>query len=307
MSKLMTFILLLTLSTTLWANNECAALLQTLMNSKIRMNSFELPIMEMGPDLWKIRGSKSGYIGSEQYPPFVNFLIEHSSGRYQRVSAGGAKGLIVENSQWIVETLRDQSEIPIIEIYSYRNIEELQAAPPSKISNYLLQLIEYGKASIANSDGGLDEIIVPVKARFHDELIASQRSLIDDKTTLLAVEPIQTSTFDRPTLNRLDNLLNTMLWGSREQRAYGKAYAKFSLSMNGTERIFLPLVSTDHKEVLPILTMILTKCAKYAPEIRIQKALEEVQTMTEDGIDSEVVDAITSLLSKSLLKLPFIP
>lgn len=53
---------------------------------------FKVPVLRESADLWKLLGSNTGYVGSQDPPPLLKFLVEHSGGRYKLEKKEGPSG-----------------------------------------------------------------------------------------------------------------------------------------------------------------------------------------------------------------------
>lgn len=65
---------------------------------------FRVPVLRSKEDLWKAKGSNTGYIGSESMPPLYQFLVAHSAGKYkiqEKDEGQGKKSYFIElNPVW---------------------------------------------------------------------------------------------------------------------------------------------------------------------------------------------------------------
>lgn len=123
---------------------------------------FSLPTMKNESDLWKVLGSATGYVGSGQTPPFLEFLVQHSGGKYAFQEVGGERGpvkRIVLNPAYKGETLPGYypPESAVVFANEFHNWSR-----QSK-DDFLKQAIEHGYFTINNPNGGLAEIYVPVR------------------------------------------------------------------------------------------------------------------------------------------------
>lgn len=119
---------------------------------------FRLPIMRERPDLWQVLGSSTGYIGSESFPPFLKFLVEHSGGKYKLEKA--EKGFkIVDNPDWKGFSLPNSAppESGVVFINEFHNwSKEIKDV-------FVKQALEKGIFTINNPNGGLSQIQVPIR------------------------------------------------------------------------------------------------------------------------------------------------
>ena len=123
---------------------------------------FRLPTMKNQTDVWKVGGSSTGYVGSDKLPPFLEYLVLHSDGKYklEDSSTFGHRGQrIVLNPDYQGVTLPgyyspDQAIVFANEFHNWSR--ELK-------DSFLKQALEKGYFSINNPNGGVSEIYVPVR------------------------------------------------------------------------------------------------------------------------------------------------
>ncbi|MCB9024885.1 MAG: hypothetical protein H6625_01085 [Bdellovibrionaceae bacterium] len=132
-----------------------------------RLHMFRTPVAVQESDLWTLLGSPTGYVGSDSVPPFIEFLVRHSAGRYQFMAIkddnpllqSKTKYKIVENKDWRPGMVLDgyfppeSAEILVNERHNWsKNNTDL----------LLKQFLEDGYVTIRNPNGGLQEIYVPI-------------------------------------------------------------------------------------------------------------------------------------------------
>lgn len=124
---------------------------------------FKAPVMKSEADTWKLFGSATGYIGSEIFPPFLAFLVQHSGGKYmlQEVPNHNGKPItsIVDNPDYKGETLPGYyaPETGIVFLNEFHNwAKQLK-------DDVVKQAIEKGYFTINAPHGGLTEIYVPIR------------------------------------------------------------------------------------------------------------------------------------------------
>ena len=123
---------------------------------------YRLPLMKNRSDLWQLLGSSTGYVGSENLPPFLQFLVQHSDGKYKLEEfKDGQKTLtrIIANPDYKGETL--VGYVPpnrgIIFVNEFHNWSKQLK------DDFLKQALEKGVFTINNPNGGLNEIYVPIR------------------------------------------------------------------------------------------------------------------------------------------------
>lgn len=126
-----------------------------------RTHMFRLPVMKFQPDLWKVLGSATGYIGSEHFPPFLDFLVQHSGGKYklEEVRPGTKKYKVVENPDYKGELL--PGYYPPSSGIVFAN--EFHNWSKQLKDDFLKQALEKGVFDINNPNGGLAQIYVPIR------------------------------------------------------------------------------------------------------------------------------------------------
>lgn len=113
-------------------------------------------------DLWKILGSNTGYLGSDQFPPFLEFLINHSGGRYllhiEKDMMGKSIMSVVENPNWAGENLEGYSTPDKALVF----LNEFHDWSKGVKNSLIKKFLETGTVPINNPNGGLKELHVPV-------------------------------------------------------------------------------------------------------------------------------------------------
>lgn len=126
---------------------------------------FRVPVMRDKSDLWKALGSATGYKGSDDFPPLLKFLVEHSGGRYvlTEIKVKGEKSQfkVEENPAWIANGRKslpgfESPENAVLFVNEFHNwSKELKDA-------FVKQAFEKGVFEINSPNGGLAQIVVPV-------------------------------------------------------------------------------------------------------------------------------------------------
>lgn len=123
---------------------------------------FRLPLLKSKADLWQLLGSATGYIGSEAFPPFLEFLVLHSNGKYktEEVEQNGRKSLkIVVNPEYKGATLPGYfpPNRGIVFVNEFHNWSKQLK------DDFLKQALEKGIFNVNNPNGGLSQIEVPIR------------------------------------------------------------------------------------------------------------------------------------------------
>lgn len=116
---------------------------------------YRLPIMKRDADMWQVLGSATGYVGSDNFPPFLKFLIEHSGGRYLLDGSNAVR----ENPDWKGQDLPGfpAPSSAVVFINEFHNwSKEIKDV-------FVKQALEKGIFEINNPRGGLTQIEVPVR------------------------------------------------------------------------------------------------------------------------------------------------
>jgi len=123
---------------------------------------YRLPLMKSKADLWQVLGSSTGYIGSESFPPFLEFLVQHSGGKY-KLEEGQSNGKpvtrVIKNPDYKGETLPGYyaPNKGIVFVNEFHNWSKQLK------DDFLKQALEKGVFNINNPNGGLSEIYVPIR------------------------------------------------------------------------------------------------------------------------------------------------
>jgi ATP-dependent Clp protease ATP-binding subunit ClpA len=144
-----------------------------------KQHMFRVPVMKKEADLWRVFGSGVGYIGSENFPPILEFLVSHSGGKYklETFASGTGKTLtkVVKNPEYREGEVLPGYTIPqrgVIFINEFHNWSKVLKDAALKES------IEKGRWPIHNPNGGLSEIDIPIRFIFAsnegEKLLASR-------------------------------------------------------------------------------------------------------------------------------------
>ncbi|MGZ3723221.1 MAG: hypothetical protein ACXVA9_09840, partial [Bdellovibrionales bacterium] len=122
---------------------------------------FRLPIMKGPPELWQALGSSTGYLGSDSFPPFLNFLVNHSGGRYLLQKVDGLKPSfrVIENPEWKGSNLTGYHPPDKAVVFA----NELHNWSKNNKDVLLKQALEKGYFPINNPNGGVAQMYVPVR------------------------------------------------------------------------------------------------------------------------------------------------
>ncbi|MBX3022327.1 MAG: hypothetical protein KF799_11695 [Bdellovibrionales bacterium] len=124
---------------------------------------FRMPLMKSKADTWQVFGSATGYVGSESFPPFLAFLVQHSGGKYKLEKKQNSRGedtfFVVENTSYSGETLEGyfSPESAVVFVNEFHNWSKQLK------DDVIKQALEKGLFHINNPNGGLSEISVPVR------------------------------------------------------------------------------------------------------------------------------------------------
>ncbi|MEC9281241.1 MAG: AAA family ATPase [Bdellovibrionota bacterium] len=129
----------------------------------IDKHMYRVKIMSKQADLWSELGSATGYVGSGEFPKLLDFVIEHSGGRYIKMEEEKmfeTKYYIVENPEWranggrnLPGTLGPESAVMFfneMHDWSYANKNE-----------FLKEFLEKGIIQVNNPNGGLKTLEFP--------------------------------------------------------------------------------------------------------------------------------------------------
>jgi len=119
---------------------------------------FRLPIMRREADLWKVLGSATGYVGSETLPPFIEFLVKHSGGKYL-IAGEGKTAHVIQNPEWKGESL--PGTLPPESAVVFAN--EFHNWSKENKDVFLKEALEKGLFRINGPKEGLTYIEVPIR------------------------------------------------------------------------------------------------------------------------------------------------
>lgn len=125
---------------------------------------FSVDVMRKEADLWKTFGSATGYLGSDGLPPFLEFLVKHSSGRYEIKETKGQKGIeysIIESETWAPDQALEPGTFAPQEAVVYVN-EFHNWSKDMKDAFLKIALQEDGYFPVNNPKGGVSKLYVPV-------------------------------------------------------------------------------------------------------------------------------------------------
>jgi hypothetical protein len=138
---------------TLWPANSEA----------LEKHLFRMNIRNKG-EAWSYFGSSKGYIGSEEFPDFLKFLVDHSAGKYvltQAQEGGKVRTVVEKNPNWMPEdgVLGASPNRAVIFVNEAHNI------PKEVKDNILKQAIERGIFPVTNpgtTENSVSTIELPV-------------------------------------------------------------------------------------------------------------------------------------------------
>lgn len=121
------------------------------------------PLREQS-DLWSFLGSSTGYVGSENFPPVLKFLVDHSGGRYRLVemetARGGSSYKIEENPLWRPGDILPGYSSPDRGVIYFDEFHDWAMSLKNAVVKKAVEYEGYWK--INNPNGGLSEIYVPI-------------------------------------------------------------------------------------------------------------------------------------------------
>jgi ATP-dependent Clp protease ATP-binding subunit ClpA len=181
-------------------------------------HTFRMPVCQNEGDLSTITGSSTGYIGSDEIPPFIKFLVKHSGGKYHIETIEGDNGkekdVVVEGPDPRAKGKGFSPHEAVVVI------EKLDQWSSEQIRKVLVDFISEGRITLrAPTKHGASEIVLPVRiiinSRHASELIfpdkregqemtyaqakANYESARDDKARIRAsIRRAGTVRFDQP-------------------------------------------------------------------------------------------------------------
>lgn len=111
---------------------------------------------------WKLVGSSNGYQGAEEITPFMEFLVNHSAGRYHIIeekSQQGVKRRIIEDPEWRVDNLPPNQARPEDGVIYIRNFQNWGSEYKDRI---VKELMKSGCIELQKNSNGLFKICAPV-------------------------------------------------------------------------------------------------------------------------------------------------
>lgn len=123
---------------------------------------FRMPVIPRSHDEWLVLGSTTGHVGSDDISPFIQWLVEHSGGRYlmKNVAPPDKRPsyIVEENKEWKGSPLPgywspDKAVVFVNEFHNW--------AKASK-DRIIKQFLEKGYVKINNPGSGVEQVYVPV-------------------------------------------------------------------------------------------------------------------------------------------------
>ena len=128
-----------------------------------RAHMFAVPPLKRFPDLWSLMGSSTGFLGSEGFPDFLNFLVIHSGGRYKTMTEKNSNGKdvtkIIENPEYKGELLEGYSPPESAVIF----VDDFQDWSREIKDSFLRRAIADGYFKVNSPNGGLSKLFLPVR------------------------------------------------------------------------------------------------------------------------------------------------
>lgn len=111
---------------------------------------------------WKLIGSSNGYQGADEITPFVRFLVDHSSGRYQIVeekTQQGVKSRIIEDPNWNPDNIDPSAARPEDAVIYIPNFQNWSAEYKDRV---VKQFAKTGDFELQKNANGLFKIHGPI-------------------------------------------------------------------------------------------------------------------------------------------------
>lgn len=124
-----------------------------------------IPVMNSRWDLGKIQGAATGVMGSNHLSSLIEFLVNHSGGRYliEKIQEGySITSRVIQNPAWKGQDLKGYFSADQALLY----VDNLHLWYRDGKDQVFLDALKEGRFKIANSAGGEQEIVVPVKMAF---------------------------------------------------------------------------------------------------------------------------------------------
>jgi ATP-dependent Clp protease ATP-binding subunit ClpA len=125
----------------------------------VEKHMYRFQILRSRADQWSELGSGTGYKGSDQFPAFLDFIVEHSGGRYYRPekSNGEKEPKILENENWKGVKLPgtkgpEDAVVFLNEFHDWAMISK---------NEFAKEFLEKGIVTVNNPNGGLKKLYFP--------------------------------------------------------------------------------------------------------------------------------------------------
>jgi len=116
------------------------------------------------PDSNYLFGSRAGYVGSNEIPPFLRWLVEHSGGKSLMVEnpdagSGETKEYIVLNPDWDSKKFKSRKYKPEKAVILINEFHDWSRIMKNRV---LKEALNKGYFPVGNAGGGVDRLEVPV-------------------------------------------------------------------------------------------------------------------------------------------------
>lgn len=121
---------------------------------------FRIPVAKDKTDISSILGSATGFVGSQDIPPLIRYLVEHSGGRYliQEKTDHGSEAYIYQNPDWKGKNLPGYEPASNAVVF----VNEFHNWSSEAKDEVLKQFLEKGLITIRRpGSSGLSQIFVP--------------------------------------------------------------------------------------------------------------------------------------------------
>lgn len=125
----------------------------------IEKHMYRFQVLRSRADQWSELGSGTGYKGSDQFPAFLDFIVEHSGGRYYRPenAKGEKEPKILENKHWKGVKLPgtkgpEDAVVFLNEFHDWAMISK---------NEFAKEFLEKGIVTVNNPNGGLKKLYFP--------------------------------------------------------------------------------------------------------------------------------------------------
>lgn len=123
---------------------------------------YRVQVLRNKADSWSELGSATGYKGSGEFPKFLEFLINHSGGRYRKVAVatkdGEEKWKIEQNPNWEGKNLPGKKGPQDAVVF----LNEFHDWSYMMKNEFAKEFLEKGIVTVNNPNGGVKKLFVPI-------------------------------------------------------------------------------------------------------------------------------------------------